>query len=51
MLVGLTILCWGISKMLTNTEEHQDEDEEAEGLKRGVKHQGYQTLDWTEPWD
>lgn len=51
MTIGLVLLVWLLAKAGTNTEPDQNEEEEAANKKGAAKHQFWQTMDWTEPWN
>lgn len=44
-------MCWLLAKAATHTEPDQTPDEEAKNKEGSVKHQFWQTMDYTEPWN
>lgn len=50
MILGILCLAYVLSKITTNQNPEMNEDEEHARNEGAVKHQGWQTLDWTEPW-
>ena len=53
MEIAITILlvAFAIGKATVNRDPDKSEEEETAETKAGIKHQGWQTLDWTEPWN
>jgi len=49
--IGIILVMWLVTKGLTNTEPDQEEGEEAARKHGKAKHQFWQTMDWTEPWN
>lgn len=41
---------WLLKKTTQNKDPDKNEEQEAKDMKGSAKHQGWQTLDLTEPW-
>lgn len=51
ILVGIILALWALSKLSVNTKPEKSEEQEAAGQKAAAKHQFWQTMDYTEPWN
>lgn len=51
LLIGLFAISYVGAKAMTNTQPDKSEDEEAKDIEGQTKHQFWQSMDYTEPWN